>query len=284
MVKIGWKVWFLTGLALVMLLAPTATAATIDYHYESWTVAGHTTSGVFDYEEYYTVPCGTGRTWLDPYPPTLLNAAAGTATTANSKIDTFYEALISEFGDSWSFTESPTELTGVFDVHTYDAVGTPAAVGADFHVEYRPVAGASLGNLHWIQVVFTNHPLRGSTTGHGSDAAYVDIGNAQSNPYYDDGGASAYDNAGDFHFYDAPRRTDVCNAHYWYADLFLVSGPPATTTQEGTTFPPGEVIILGGIRWGWKNQIIPEPATLALLGIALAAMAARNRHRTTANT
>lgn len=277
----------LTGVVVALVCWASsngAEAATIEYHYESWTVGGHTTSGVLDYIEFYECPNGAppgGMTWLDPYPPQLLTIADATATTANGKIDTFYEALTDEFKPAagWTFGAAKQNLSGVFDVHTYDAVGTTSAVGADFHVEYRPAADLGPGaNLHWIQVISTNHPLRGAGAGHGTPATYVDIFAGQTNPFYDFMGATGFDGQGDFHFYDAPRRPDVCRDHYWYADLYLVTGPAFTANPRAVA--PGAVTVLGGIRWGWQNEadcVVPEPATMALLGVGLLCLAVRGR-------
>jgi hypothetical protein len=43
--------------------------------------------------------------------------------------------------------------------------------------------------------------------------------------------------------------------------LFLVSGPPIDK--------PGLVTIYGAIDWGWRNQTVPEPATVLLFGAGL---------------
>jgi hypothetical protein len=69
-------------------------------------------------------------------------------------------------------------------VHTYDVLGTPTNVGAEFHVEYIPQGTDPTSNIHWIQVVTNNHPDPGV---HDNMANEVDTRSLNGSPYYDDG-------------------------------------------------------------------------------------------------
>jgi hypothetical protein len=145
-------------------------------------------------------------------------------------------------------------------VRTYDVLGTPARVGAEFHLQYKPAGSDPVNNLHWIQVILNNHSLTPPNVGHGIIDNKVDNCGAKV-PYYD---FLCVADAGNF--YDFPKRNDADKIHYWLAETFLVTGPDRA---DG----PGEITFYGGVRWGWKNE--PVPAPLPVLGIGVAFAKAR---------
>jgi hypothetical protein len=103
-------------------------------------------------------------------------------------------------------------------------------------------------------MVTTNHSSRSNPV-HGNRFNGVDNPfSLNGAPYYDDGGAADSRN-----FLDNPWRVDAGLSHYWFAELYLVTGPAPTT--------PGQVTIYNGIKWGWKNSTVPEPSTLVVFGL-----------------
>lgn len=199
------------------------------------TIFGFTTSGVHDPVDIYETPNGWGIAFLDPTRPVH-------PLTQETLYYNFFNVLNRQFPPTsgWSFVGDARRISdNSLRVHTYDAVGTRAFVGADIDIEYRPTPNTvdPTANMHWIQVVSNNHRIGGR---HGDLDNKVDVLRDRT-PYYDSDFAANSRN-----FLDTPRRPDPEQDHDWIAALFLVSGP--------TT--PGRVTIFNhaGILWGWENR------------------------------
>jgi hypothetical protein len=232
--------------------------------FRSFPVGGRFTSGVYDPTDPYRIGA---QDWV-------ANLLPLQATYARAVSENFGNVLSAAFPTAagWTYASAPDELSaGSLVLHTYDVLGRPGAVGAMFHLEYAPHGDDPRANLHWIQVITNNHDLPGM---HGIPANEVDAPNLFRSPYYDDGGL-----AGPRFFFDFPRRFDANQSHIWQAELFLVTGPPIGTT--------GLVTFHGGVRWGWENHPVPEPATvwfvvgLAALFLCRTALRRRARPRAT---
>lgn len=238
----------------VLLAVEVAGAGVIKEDYESWTLFGYTSSGLYDFRDDYVI---NGQNWYATLKPPR-------ATEINNTIGEFWWDTLSDWaqGTGWTFQSSLHTLSDdSLVIHTYDVQGTAARVGAEIHVEYVPHGDDPTDNIHWIQVVRDNHNVT-DNKGHGNAELVVDTNSPGGrSPYYDDGFA-----ANDRHFYDFPGRLDPDMEHCWEAELFLVSGPAADS--------PGLVTIYRtGISWGWQN--VPPPSTLALFACGL--IAARRR-------
>lgn len=253
------------GLIIVLNLVSTAYASPLKTDYKSANIpfaAGTpTTSGLHDITDPYTI---AGVNWvanLVPKDPTYIRGTAGN----------FFDILSAAFpGDKgWKYQSSAKELSdNSLVVHTYDVLGSPTKVGAEFHVEYVPHGTDPTTNIHWIQVVTDNHNLT-NNPGHGNNENVVDnpFSPGKRSPYYDDGGAATATQ-----FYDFPNRDDANMSHNWDAVLFLVSGPAANAG-------PGTITFYGGIGWGWENHPlpVPEPSAAMLMGIGLVGLIAYRR-------
>jgi hypothetical protein len=249
------------GVIVFLIFAGSAygTPLTTDYKPVTITFAAGspTTSGVYDPTDPYVIG---GERWVANLIPQ--NAMYLTGVPAN-----FANVLAAAFPTTagWSYQSSATELSdNSLVIHTYDVQGTPARVGAEFHVEYVSHGTDPTSDIHWIQVVTNNHSITGV---HGDPANVVDnpFSPAHRSPYYDDGGAAT-----GTQFYDFPGRNDANNSHTWQAVLFLVTGPAANVG-------PGLITFWGGIEWGWENHRVPEPSALLLLGAGLAGLVGYRR-------
>ncbi|MBM3727692.1 MAG: PEP-CTERM sorting domain-containing protein [Acidobacteria bacterium] len=215
----------------------------------------------------YQVGAETWEVWLDPDPPRYLR-------TLNQRSADVFGARLRE-ADGWTWEPSNEELEQhSLVVHWYEAVyepdclaffgfrGAGECVGANFGVRYARTGANDPGQVHWLQFVFSNHPVDGRD--HGEAEAVID---GHGIPYYD-----IVNPANRTYFLDAPRRDDVAMAHHWKAFLFLVEGPPI---QADNTVAPGRITIWGGIEWGWQNACVahcgevPEPGTAVLFLLAL---------------
>lgn len=221
-----------------------------------------TTTGVYDFEDQYSVGAQQWKAWLLPAHPIQLQRGG----TVN------FLAVLGAAFNTWTFNTAPASLSAsALRVHSYDVFGSAGYVGIEqtpnigFHVEYRPAGADPVANMHWIQVVTNNHAL-GAGGGHGVIANIVDNGGAI-DPFYDTLGA-----ADGRDFIDAPGRLDGNQSHFWIADLFLVQQTGATT-----------VTIFDGVRWGWVNAPVPEPTfvlTCAMGGGACLILLVRRLRKT----
>jgi hypothetical protein len=256
---------FLTAGPLV--IAPFAT-----------TLDGVQTTGTIQNSIDYTF---LGKAWTNRNDPLTYVSA----TTLSGESENQYLHALSDYGHGWTYTFSDLTLApDSFLVQTYDVQGpTPPAkngdafvaaadtaggpfyencvtfnscVGTEFQVAYDASEDDPVNDLHWIQVVYDNFT---------SDREYiVDNRGSQVSPYY----PGAADESG---FLDIPGIQDAADSHFFNAELYLVSGPPADS--------PGQVTIYGAIDWGWQNNPVPEPATylLAVTGFATVACVQRRR-------
>ncbi|MCZ6539363.1 MAG: hypothetical protein O6922_06015 [Chloroflexi bacterium] len=209
--------------------------------FASATVFGYPTSGIHDPAESYSVNLLNCETELQP---TLVTEESGTAGT-------FFNTVSGEFpvAAGWSYTSATNDLSnGSIRIKTYDAQGTPTRVGAEVHVIYQPGTSDPSTSIHWIQVISTNHSLK-PPAGHGPSANYVDIPNAATTPYYDDGYAAGSGNcSSNCDLYDFPGRVDTSLDHDWLATTFLVQGPAVGAGPGAITF------LTPGFQWGWVNN------------------------------
>jgi hypothetical protein len=225
-------------LAILMLgLISTLTSAchVVVPDWDSAEVFGYATSGAYDPEEPYAVGLVTCRTELHPniiFPTEVDPPTAGYLDTLN---DAF---------PAWTFDTAAAELSDdSIEVKTYDAIGTSTRVGVWIHARYVPHDSDPTEDLHWVQVLTTNHGLQG--TGHGPVVTYEDVHSSATTPYYDDGYA-----ADDSDILDRPSRTDAAVDHTWEATTFLATGPDIGD-------PAGTVTLqVPGFNWGWKNTCV----------------------------
>jgi hypothetical protein len=221
-----------------LVVAPLALCGCVVVEdYGADTVFGFNTSGIYDESESY----GILNLCSADLKPTKVTETNDTATFIGTVSGEFTTAA------GWSYTVSNNRLSnGALRIKTYDVQGTSTRVGAEFHVHYRPGTGDPTTNLHWIQVIDTNHSLR-APAGHGNSAVYVDARPGfATTPYYDDGYAADADD-----LYDFPGRTDAGATHRWEATTYLVQGPaPGGSPGAITIYKPG-------FRWGWTNKCRP---------------------------
>lgn len=258
--------------ALAYTLSLQVSASPLTTNYSAVTInfaAGNpTTSGLHDLQDHYTIGGNIWKADLSPFNPTYLR----------SPTQNFADVLSAAF-PGFTYASAANELSdNSLVVRTYDVQGTPARVGAEFHIEYAPHGSDPTTNLHWIQVVTNNHNIT-DNPGHGNTDNTVDnpFSPGDRSPYYDDGGAATSGSATGqtIAFYDFPGRTDADMSHYWSAELFLVTGPMIGATS-------GQITTLGGVQWGWKN--VPEPATIVLMLVGLLILSILTRHGRTIRT
>lgn len=194
-------------------------------------VGGFALSGDYDPEEPYAV--GTLQCRTELYPNIILPTEVATPSAA-------YLAALNAAYPAWTFNTAATGLSQeAIEIKTYDAIGASIRAGVWIHARYVPHATDPTNNIHWIQILTTNHGLQG--TGHGPSATYID-NTGGTTPYYDEGYVADSRN-----IIDRPFRSDAAADHTWEATTFLVMGP-AVGAGAGTV-----TIQTPGFTWGWKN-------------------------------
>lgn len=219
-------------ISLGLITAMTSACNVVVPEWNSANIFGRITSGAYDPQEPYAVNLLACKAELFPnilFPTENATIPAATLGTLNSTFP------------GWTFNTAATQLSDdSIEIQTYDVLGTSTRVGVEIHARYVPHAGDPTTDLHWIQVLSTNHGLKGA--GHGSAATYVDVASTSTTPYYDDGYAG---NSVDI--YDRPSRIDAAQDHTWEATTFLVTGPDIGD-------PAGTITVqVPGFTWGWKN-------------------------------
>ena len=232
----------------------------------------------------YKVGAANWRVSLDPDPPVYTRAAG----------DAYLKILKDDFveKDGWSYAQSDKELPdNSLIVHHYEAF----AAGGDAGAIFEMVVANTPADLHWIMIVTSNHK---PDEKHGT--AEADVYGGGVSPYLDEkfpGNAGA-----GFFSYRSAREWQ--NPHELKSQLLLVTGP--AVGKFGVT--PGKITIYGAVEWGWKNfctdapkrdprmgvaadvqagcpacecsgNETPEPATAALLGLALIPLLIKVRRR-----
>lgn len=191
--------------------------------------------GTYDIEETYSVSGKSCKS--DLYPNQILPTEESTPSAA------FINAVKVKY-PGWTFNTNATSLgKKAIEIKTYDVVGTPTKVGVEIHARYVPQTGDPTDSIHWLQVLTTNHGLKG--TGHGPIVTYHDNASTATSPYYDNGYVGNSRN-----IYDLPNRPDAASDHTWQATTFVVSGPPPGTANGTVT------IYVPGYTWGFTNTCV----------------------------
>jgi hypothetical protein len=252
------------ALCAVQLSGAAACAGPIKLSLQARTIFGRTTSGRNTLVQIYRTANGMGIDWLDPETMGRPLTTAEMLNTNQNLYFNFFNTLNVQFGNfnGWNITGDQRQFSqNDILVHTYQAIGTAASVGANIDIEYKPAGTDPTVNMHWIQVVSDNHNIT-TNPGHGNLENVVDLAadnvGAGRTPYYDTGTPVV---ANSRNFLDGSRRTDVEQNHNWVAALFLVSGPNA----PGTAANPAQIKIYNdsGIFWGWKNTFFPTQNPVA---------------------
>jgi hypothetical protein len=244
-----WGSFFVLGLiGLGLVPASRVRADIIQEDYRQRPILGgpFMTSGQYDPVDPYLI--GTVNWWagMEPLRPTEL-VRGGT--------DHFLAVLRGAFPpeSGWTFVAADRDLAAnSLVIHTYDVEGARTRVGAEFDAEYVLRRGNPDRDIHWIQVVTSNHPGGGGGV-HGVISSVVDRSPRNTTTPYYDTGTGLIPN-----FYDNPGRGDADLSHFWTAELYLVMGPNR----------PGQVTIFNGIHWGWVN-VVPEPSSLTVFVVGL---------------
>ena len=225
---------FVSLMPFVLVITLFASCKVVVEDYAGASIFGRNTSGVYDEEDKYNINLLECAAHLKPVKVEEVPGTGGY----------FFTALSGEYtnANGWTFQSAVKELSpSSLHVKTYDVQGTATRVGCEIHMEYTPGPNDPT-NVHWIQVVQTNHSLR-PPAGHDNSATYVDRPGTATTPYYDNGYAA---NTTDL--YDFPGRLDAGAPHTWEATTFLVEGP-AIGAGAGNV-----LIYTPGFRWGWVNE------------------------------
>lgn len=221
-----------------------------------------------EYQASVNYSSGGGNGQVSLYPSNITTIRPGGT-------DFFRLKLATTFPD-WTFKTATKNLAGTFSVEVYAARYRPIpnvtlenVVAAEFLLQYHPYRAFNgsypnptfsgypnptpqNNDLHWIQLVTSNHGTKAFTNGqtidlgHGTQQSKIDaffdpITGRQPTPYY------TFASTSEDTFYDIPYRSDITENHNWSAQLYLV---------EQTA--PKTVTIYNGISWGWTNTFTPS--------------------------
>jgi hypothetical protein len=161
----------------------------------------------------------------------------------------------------WSYAAGGSLPAQTLNVTAYEVHAGPNYVGIEFQkanpintnliktladvgfAVQAPQNQIPAGNVHWVQVIADNYNIT-NNPGYGNAENIIDIGGANTTPYYDVGGAANSTN-----FFDAPMRDNQANLNqsdWWLANLFMATGPANNQ--------PGQVTLYSdGIQYGWAN-------------------------------
>jgi hypothetical protein len=207
----------------------------------------------------------------------------------------------------WKFNFAAAPLQGGFLLEDYEAwadnkpavanLGTtqfPARSyplednfgGTAFEIFYKPSTAEGStdpkpADVHWIQVIYTNHASLFSEAGAnavpapggGGFEVFMDNGNAD-NPYY--GNLTNFKTANGAGLVDRPFVTmTTVPDMVFQAQAFLTTESDSFDAFNGIT--THTVTIYDGVYWGY--QVVPEPASLVMVGIGGLLLASRRASR-----
>lgn len=204
----------------------------------------------------------------------VLAAPPGAASTFKTAFDAWNA---SGGGQGWTLVTGGTlGADTIFNITQYTAYCSGLTGGVEITMTYTPGVGAptpatqanvgAATTAFWTQSIVTNAPLGNNTS------PYLDIsGDAANN-----GGSTfnpplyPYQYTGS-QFYDKPARTVVPNGPTinWTATAYICTRNTATST----------LTVYDGVTWGFSITPVPEPTSLAALGLGGIAILRRRRSR-----
>lgn len=199
--------------------------------------------------------------------PVLVGGAGGPSADFTSAWNSWNTSV----GNTWTITTGGTlSATAKFDVAIYDAYdnGPGLNVGTEIQINYTaggandpPRINANGNNTlenneaAWIQHIVTDQPLPAVPP----NTPYLDIA---AGPFP----APLYPfQYADSSFYDKPGRSQLPVS--WMAEAYLCK----------IDYTAKRLTIYDGVRWGFTA--VPEPTTMAMLGLGAVGLIARRRRR-----
>jgi hypothetical protein len=205
---------------------------------------------------------------------------------ANATVD-FMKQLEKQYGDKFAFTYVGFKGENEFNIQSYSVkADNGGLVGADLYAIYNPGKDdPAIGDdLHWIQTLWTNWKSADGKSEPGVVQHLVE--GPADNPFYDSDGTAGQveiDGKNIFNFYDSPVRNSQFLAGYkgkfpleWMAEDFL-----AFNTKKQNADKKTEIVIYGGIQYGWRITVVAEPASIVLIALGFGLLLAYGRVRRT---